>query len=450
MTRDRDIERVLEAWLSQGPTVMPDRLFDGILDRVERQPQRRLARIQRGISTMRPISFIAAAAAIIVVIGAGAVLLGRPTASTVGAPSPIPSVIPSAVPAASATTAPSASTGAQLPPALQYHWISAPRVIPQDGSQPVLPLLFVAPSTIAVSLDLGRVELASTASVGGPGTLTLTLNDGQICPVGAAGAYAWSLSPDGLSLTLTATHDACGIRAAAFAGTWTRSACRDQNDTCLGAVPAGTYSSTFLDLRSASADLRPWGAYGQLRYTLPAGWANPSDYPQNFTLMPAADYAGPVGDPNGSATHGIYVYSRATAMADTASCASQEAPGVGTTADALAAWMASRPGVVATKPTPMMVGGYPGMVLDIRMAPSRTKVCPGDSGPSMPLLMGPSGAIDSWSLGIGANERWRVVLIDLGVGKTVVIVVGDNSTPSRFDALIAQAMPIVTTFQFPK
>ena len=41
MTRERDIERVLEAWLEPGPSVMPDRVFDAVLDRIEREPQRR-------------------------------------------------------------------------------------------------------------------------------------------------------------------------------------------------------------------------------------------------------------------------------------------------------------------------------------------------------------------------------------------------------------------------
>lgn len=451
MRRDRDIERVLDAWLSQGPTVMPDRLFDGILDRVERQPQRRLARIQRGILTMRPINLIAAAAAVIVVIGAGTVLLGRQTASTVGAPTPLPSVVPSAAPAASATTAPSASTGAQLPQALQYHWISPPRVIPQEGSQQVLPLLVVAPSTISVNLNAGQPVLGSAATVAAPGSLTLSLAvPGVGCAAGDLGTYTWSISPDGRTLTLTSTNDACAVRAAAFAGTWTRSECRDVNDTCLGAVPAGTYSSTFLDVRSASADVHPWGAYGQLRYTVPAGWANQSDYPSNYTLMPAAEYAGAAGDPNGRASHGIYLFARPAALADSATCASQVAPGIGQTPAALAASVASRPGLVASKPAPITIGGYPGVMIDIHLAPNWTRTCPGDTLPSAPLLVNDSGSPSGWNWGIASTEQQRLILLDIGGGRTVAIIVDDNSTPSRFAELIAQAMPIIATFQFPK
>ena len=45
MTRHRDIEPVLEAWFVDGPSEMPDRLFQAVFDQVERVPQRRLARL---------------------------------------------------------------------------------------------------------------------------------------------------------------------------------------------------------------------------------------------------------------------------------------------------------------------------------------------------------------------------------------------------------------------
>jgi hypothetical protein len=245
------------------------------------------------------------------------------------------------------------------------------------------------------------------------------------------------LAPGGASLTLTASVDACAVRAAAFSGTWTRSACRNPRDLCLGAVPAGTYVSTFLDLRDASAAVPPWGAYGQLRYTLPAGWANGGDSPTDFNLIPAVDYAGPVGVPDGDAFYGIYLFARAAA---TAGCTNHLAPGVGQTPAALATFVASQTGVVATTPTPVTVGGYPGLMLDLRLAPGWTDICP--------FLMDASGAAAAWSFGLGGTERQRLILVAPG-GPTVAIFI-DDSSPSRFADLVAQAMPIVTTFQFPQ
>ena len=47
MTADRDIERLLDPWFSDGPTEAPDRVIDRIADRIERQPQRHAWRLQR-------------------------------------------------------------------------------------------------------------------------------------------------------------------------------------------------------------------------------------------------------------------------------------------------------------------------------------------------------------------------------------------------------------------
>lgn len=41
-------------------------------------------------------------------------------------------------------------------------------------------------------------------------------------------------------------------------------------------------------------------------------------------------------------------------------------------------------------------------------------------------------------------------VIAIGGGLTVALILDDTSTPSRFGALVAQAMPIVETFTFPQ
>ncbi len=73
MTRERDIERVLQAWLEPGASEMPDRLFDGIVDRIERVPQRRFAwTTMRFTNMISPLKLAAVVAiAIAVVVGTG-------------------------------------------------------------------------------------------------------------------------------------------------------------------------------------------------------------------------------------------------------------------------------------------------------------------------------------------------------------------------------------------
>ena len=76
MTRDQDIERVLDRWFTEGPTQMPDRFLADTLDRIDRAPQRRLADLRTRLPAMHPmLRFAAAAAVVLAVAGLGAAAL---------------------------------------------------------------------------------------------------------------------------------------------------------------------------------------------------------------------------------------------------------------------------------------------------------------------------------------------------------------------------------------
>ena len=89
MTRERDIERVLERWFADGPSEMPDRLFDNVVDRIEHVSQSRLARFQPRLPTMSSkLSIAVALAAAVIVILVGVAVLGRPFSSVGTSPTP--------------------------------------------------------------------------------------------------------------------------------------------------------------------------------------------------------------------------------------------------------------------------------------------------------------------------------------------------------------------------
>ncbi len=457
MTRQRDIERVLDAWLRPGPTVMPDRLFDAVLERIEHQPQRRLARIQLRLHAMRPVTLLAAAAVIVVAVGAGIVLLGPPSTPAVGAPT----AAPSPTPAPSSSPPASPSPAAALPAELSYRWIGAPRVIPEIDAAEVLPLLWMAEPRVFLNADLAGhyydsdVVLVAPAAPTPPGSgpkqgeLSFTSTSTSTCTVGEVGRYAWSLTADGLTLTLAASSDECAARASAFSGTWTRSACRNTDDTCLGPVPGGTYVSTFFDARSRPGAVALKGAYGELRYTVPDGWANADDWPHSYSLVPAGDYAGPLGDPvTNTNWHGIYVFSRPAAWDAPEDCSVRLAEGVGTSPADLAAWVAGRPGVAGTAPEPIAIGGYAGIMLDIHLEGGSRPPCPGDVVPSTALLVDQAGATGRWTWSITSAERMRLIFLDIGRGRTIMIAIDDSYSQTGFDTLIADAMPVIATFEF--
>ena len=72
MNRHPDIDRTLEAFFLDGPSQMPDRLFQAVLDQVERVPQRRLTRLKLRFTDMSTTArWIAAGAAAVLVVGVG-------------------------------------------------------------------------------------------------------------------------------------------------------------------------------------------------------------------------------------------------------------------------------------------------------------------------------------------------------------------------------------------
>lgn len=106
MTQQRDIERLLDHWFSDGPDQAPDRVVDIVTDRIGRQSQRRAWRLQwRSLPVNTYAKIAVAAAAVLIVAVVGYNLL--PTGST-GIGGPAPSASPTVIPAGSPSASPAA------------------------------------------------------------------------------------------------------------------------------------------------------------------------------------------------------------------------------------------------------------------------------------------------------------------------------------------------------
>ena len=70
MTPDHDIDRVLDRWLTEGPTQMPGRFLDETLDRIDRMPSGHLVGLRARLRPMHVDPRLAVAAAVIVAIAA--------------------------------------------------------------------------------------------------------------------------------------------------------------------------------------------------------------------------------------------------------------------------------------------------------------------------------------------------------------------------------------------
>jgi hypothetical protein len=97
------------------------------------------------------------------------------------------------------------------------------------------------------------------------------------------------------------------------------------------------------------------------------------------------------------------------------------------------------PGLSTSAPVAITIDGHPAKWLDVRIDPSWKKTCAGETTPIVTFLM-PGTAISG-------TERERLILIDLGGGDVIATVVWARDQ-ATFDAFIAEAMPIVQSFQF--
>jgi hypothetical protein len=118
MTPDRDMDRLLEQWLDDGPSVAPDRLIDAVSDRVWRQPQRPAWRVNwRDLHVSTTIKLAASAAVILVAVVSVAAIISRPNGPNIGGPDAAPSPTPwTAPPSASAPSSGAPSTSPEVDP----------------------------------------------------------------------------------------------------------------------------------------------------------------------------------------------------------------------------------------------------------------------------------------------------------------------------------------------
>jgi hypothetical protein len=436
MTRDRDIERVLERWFTEGPTQMPDHLFDVVGDRIDRIPQRRLARLVTRFAAMNLNARLAAAAAIIIAVaGIGALALNRSQGVGVN-PTPTPALTSSP-----SATVPSANPSAtvSLPATLASTW--------QGYTIRPIPGLTPTPDRAALKLTTSDLQYVyyspddpaflSAASLGSPNILSFTLTrDGWGCHVGDLGTYAFTLNGSARALSLQVVADPCAARSVALAGDWVRESCADPNESCLGDLDAGVHASVAF---TPFVPPSQWH-YDQARftYTVPDGWANTSDGPSGYELQTRG----------GTANEAIYLFSDVVPHSQAASCPETAAPGVGRTASAISNWLRALPGLVTTKPVAVTVGGLSGYQLDLSVAPGWTHTCPYSNGQSLVSTFtdtDPATGGFDWNDGGSAHARY--VLLDLGDGRTLLVSVEADSK-AAWDGLLTRAMPVIATFQF--
>jgi hypothetical protein len=172
----------------------------------------------------------------------------------------------------------------------------------------------------------------------------------------------------------------------------------------------------------------------QVTFTVPAGWAVPTDSATYFQLAPA-----------GSDVVGVHLFRDPVAASQDPACPDTPEPGVGRTALELSTWIRERPGLAVSAPKIVTVGGLRGTELDVAIADGWTESCPFANGlPTVPLFTGANGEY-RWV--VAGSERLRLDLLDVPGGGTLVVDV-DAFEGSFYDDLVAAATPIVGSLRF--
>ncbi len=452
MTTQRDFDQIARAWLELSPDEAPDRTIAAVLDAVATTPQVRTWRpVLRRLPFMnRPLLAAVVAAGLIVAVGGG-IWISRP-GPDVGGPSSQPFGSPQASPSGHQ----SASSGTPIPVGLRSRWFGGVRAV--SGLEPGAGAsLDFQSGTFGITQSNHQevVLYASTASVAIDGSLRLVTSASRPdCNVGDVGTYPWTLSPSGQTLTIGAGADACPARQAAVPGVWWSIDCK-VGDTCLGDLDAGTYGSEYIDPLLAANAYGSWAPrYGALSFTVPDGWANSADWPSTFKLTPTADYALETKDgPPDGVYHEVEVFTQPAAAIQDGTCDSKPEPSVGRSVDGLVAWLEKLPSIATTPATPITIDGHPGRVLDVTIDPGWKTTCPGEPKPLAQYLVPAGVRPDGYGIGVFPGEHQRLILLDLGKSDVLGILIDDRndsaaSDSSRFDALVAAAMPVIQSFTF--
>ena len=106
MTRDSDIERILDRWFADGPDQVADDVIDVVAHRIGRQRQRPAWRLDRRLHTVNANAKLAAAIAALFIVAAGGLIVLRPGTSNIGGPPATPSPAPTLSPAQSPVAMP--------------------------------------------------------------------------------------------------------------------------------------------------------------------------------------------------------------------------------------------------------------------------------------------------------------------------------------------------------
>lgn len=198
--------------------------------------------------------------------------------------------------------------------------------------------------------------------------------------------------------------------------------CRSpQAPSCVGRLEPGTYQSLQFTPRFS--------------YTVPADWWNFDAWTTTYAFHR-------FGDP---ADQLILMYSDPGIAERSETCDGTAIAGKDATAADWHAFFSGHPGLQASEPIPVDIGGRPALAVDIAVREDWTTPCFGARVPVVRYATDLYWPFDGWGIAVG--ERRRLIPVDSPDGRVVLIEIDTNTAPP-FEEFVAAAMLIVESITF--
>jgi hypothetical protein len=209
------------------------------------------------------------------------------------------------------------------------------------------------------------------------------------------------------------------VQSLGFTAAGPLAACTDPTYPCAGSLAAGTVSSMLFQ--------------PGFTFTVPSGWSSSLDRARSYYLVPPGH------------AFDMQVTSQVAIPDQTANCGASRKPSAGTSVADWVTFLTTHPGLTATAPVDVTIGGYPGKSVSFHRSDTWTKTCPNSIGPAV-VVMTDTGNPPTRSTWID-DHHVTFTIVDVK-GTTVIVGIYAGPTEDNLAGANANAKAVLDSIRF--